>query len=704
MELELLVNKCLAKDADRRYQNAVEMVVDLETVSDKLKSGKSTILRTSPLLSGAGTQPTASPASFPGAGDQALAPYRVIETLESGDDTLTYRAEDTNLQRSVAIRILSESEAHKAEKWAKAQRHMIVGLASGLILALLLSGFLWLGGSSPDASERRVRRFSFPVEELQRRSLAISPDGRHIVYAAGADEPALWVRDLDSETPRRLEGTQGAESPFWSPDSRFIAFAAGTSLKRVAVSGGEATDLSDLPARRLYGGSWSPNGERIVFSSGPPMRIYEVPDRGGTPRNLFEVDESEESFFFVFPKFIPSQGKERAVTYNFGPSSAAIKIGLLNLETGKRNELLPGTGGDYLPTGHLLFKQGLLSGSLMVLPFSLETLTTDGDAYPILNQVDAASLSPEGTLVYTSTGKDDQARQLVWRNRQGVELETVGPRQSGLLEPELSPDGRSLAFRATEGGKEYLWVFDMIRGVRTRLTSEPRRQLHAAWSPPGEEIAYAELGDEAGIFLKRADGSGNARRLLTVKGQAPSWSPDGRFIVFQSGGGSSRNRDLWYVAVGDANQEGEPKAFLASPANEAVPSFSPDGKYVLYSSDEAGRWEVYVRPFPDGEGKWQLSANGGSQALWSRDGTEIFYVEGDTLMGVPVSIAEGFTPGRAQPLFAHPALEKPFPKPNYTVSPDAQKFLLIESPESAETRQVHVIENWYEEFRDRDQN
>jgi len=236
MELELLVNKCLAKDVDRRYQSTADMVVDLETLSDRFKSGKSTIMPVAPasgIAAGTRAQHAVPLHSGMEVSEHQLVKYRVIENLEQRDESVVYRAEDTQLGRSVAIRILSESEAHKVEKRAMAQRLVIVGLASGLILALLLSGFLWVGGSSSETGERRVRRFSFPVENLQSNSPVISPDGRHIVYAAGDGELTLWVRDLDGETPRRLEGTAEAESPFWSPDSRFIAFAAGTSLKRV---------------------------------------------------------------------------------------------------------------------------------------------------------------------------------------------------------------------------------------------------------------------------------------------------------------------------------------------------------------------------------------------------------------------------------------------------------------------------------------
>jgi len=404
--------------------------------------------------------------------------------------------------------------------------------------------------------------------------------------------------------------------------------------------------------------------------------------------------------FFAFPQFLPLRGKERALVYNFG-NLGAIRIGLLNLESGTRHELQPGFGLGYSPTGHLLFKQELATGNLMVLPFSLETLAAAGEAFPILNQVLDASLSLEGTLVYAGGDADGQGRQLVWRDRQGVELEAVGPRQSGLLEPDISPDGKSVAFEALENDNNDLWVLDLARGVRTRLTSEPGRQLHAAWSPSGTEVAYSQFGNEGGIFVKRADGSGDARKLFAGDAASPWWSPDGRFMIFQKRNVDTQ-RDLWYLTVDRVDGGGKPEVFLAGPGDETAPSFSPDGKHVVYSSDESGRWEVYVRAFPDGEGKWQLSANGGNQALWSRDGKEIFYVEGDTLMTVPVSTADGFDPGVAEPLFANPPLEQPFPHPSYAVSRDAQRFLLAEPPESGETGAIHVVENWYEEFRDRE--
>ena len=300
MELELLVNKCLAKEADRRYQSTAEMVVDLETLSENLKPGRLTIVHRqfAAAPSGAGAQraaPSSAGTGQPGPAAHPLIKYRVIDDLASEGDSVVYRAEDTQLKRSVTINVLPESAARQAEGRQRLQQRALLATSLLAVLAVVLLAVQWLRGPAPPEPEP-LRRFAFTPESLDRgmRSrVAISPDGKHIVYLSGGDEPKLWVRDLGSVQPRELAGTENAREGalFWSPDSQFIGFRAGNELKKVAVQGGSAITLCQLPGSILTGGAWSPDGDSIVFSSGSGFPVlHEVPARGGAPKLLFEPE------------------------------------------------------------------------------------------------------------------------------------------------------------------------------------------------------------------------------------------------------------------------------------------------------------------------------------------------------------------------------------------------------------------------------
>ena len=669
MELEWLVNKALAKQRDERYQSTADMVVDLEALKKKIESGKSTILRTAAAGSvGARHAVPAAPQEAAGtraqhavplhsAGDASehlLANYRVIENLEERDDALTYRAEDTKLQRSVTIRILSESEAKKAEKRQQRRQRITLGLAAGMALSLLFAGLVWFRGASTDVVEYPLRRFTFSppnLAEYQTRLVAISPNGKHMVYVTGErDDATLWVRDLDRQSPRQLERTEGADDPFWSPDSQFIAFATDQGLKRVPVQGGDPITLCPLPGTVFGGGSWSPDGNRIVFSSGPPFVLHEVSSRGGSSKVLLGPEDEQDRRSYYGPHFLPAAGGQTGLLYVTGGSQSGV--GLLILETGERRALSPGFRPVYAPSGHIIFQPRFDETSLRALPFDLETLSPTGEAFPIAEDAAVPSVSLDGTLVYTDAVAGG-LKQFVWLDRQGAKIEAVGQPQEGLHQPTLSPDGLRVAAEGQSGNNRDIWVHDLARGVRTRLTFDPARQLHAAWSPAGREIAFASFGDHRGISVKRADGSGEAELIVETQNRAghPVWSPDGRFLMYDDTSG-----DIWFIPTNAKSGKNEPTPFVQSPSEERVTVFSPDGRYVAYCSDESGRWEAYMRPFPEGEARWQVSSRRGTQPRWARNGKELFYGENSVLMAVPISAEEGFSPGTPVPLFDYPSL------------------------------------------------
>ena len=717
MELELLVNKCLAKEADRRYQSTADMVVDLETLSEKLKSGKSTILAPQAASQTVVAQPTAAVPPSPG----PLARYRVIEDVEEAEDSIKYLAEDTELHRSVAIRVLPQSSEQQIERAQRREKAMFRGTAVlGALLALVFA-FLWLS-STDTAPEAPLLRFAFTPavgvgisNALTDTNVAISPNGRHIAFTAADPQGKLWVQDLDQQRPRAIEGTEGAWGPFWSPDSNFIGFAAGGEVKKVSVQGGLASRLCQLPAIHFHRGSWSPDGEVIVFSSGTPggaHSLYEVPARGGTANLLIAPEESEGSpggptGAITWSHFLPSEAGARVLVFTFGSLAEATMM-VQDLETGQRELLGPGDFPFYSASGHLVYQSDPLTHDLWALPFSLDTLKATGEAFPISENSRGPTIAADGTLVYLD-GTGLRRQQLVWLDRRGEKTGEIGVAQEAIGSPALSPDGRLLAVAAREGSNLDVWVYDIDRGVRTRLSTSPEIDFRPVWSPAGDEVAFSSnRAGNSDIFLRQADGSGEAKVLLATPHPdwVSDWSRDGKYLLYHREDPETRG-DLWYLERNEDGSGWEPHPFLQTPFGERVPRFSPDGRYVAYVSDESGQNEVYVQPFPEGGRKVTVSSNGGTKVRWSRDGKELFYVERETLVAVSVSSGSSFSVGSATRLFEHPGLLTGGSYAPYDVSADGQRFILAESVGAgadAPEPSIRVVQNWLAEFRGREQD
>ena len=534
-------------------------------------------------------------------------------------------------------------------------------------------------------------------------------DGKHIVYLGADDEPKLWVRDVDREQPRELAGTKNARplGLFWSPDSQFIGFAAGTELKKVSVQGGPAITVCPLPGRILDGGAWSLDGDSIVFSSGSPPVLHEVPARGGEPQLLFEPETSEKGSANVQPHFLPVESGARSIVYNVG-SYTDREIVVKNLETGEREVLADGAFPRYSPSGHILYQTSAFSPGLWALPFSLETLKPTGEAFSIAEDGGDPSVAEDGTLVYVDLLGGGR-QQLVWRDREGgKKLGVIGQPQDLIRFPALSPDGRQVAVRGLEDNNEDVWVHQVGRSLKRRLTFNAATDGRPIWSPSGKEIAFRSDRGEGydKIYIRPADGTGEPALLVdNPLDEIPNdWSPDGKYLLY-SVNGEETAWDLWYLKRKEDGSGFEPVPFLQTSFSERAAKFSPDGRFVAYVSDESGRNEVYVRPFPGGDGKWQVSGNGGTQVRWSKDGKELFYVERDTLMAVAVATTPSFTSGAVTRLFQDADLLG-VEAPRYDVSGDGRRFVLREPVAGTEEKppSIHIVQNWYEEFRDREQD
>ena len=701
LELDRIVEKALAKSPDERYQHVEEMIVDLKSLSKKLAAGKSTVLRTHPAAApiDAGAQRAVSSAVSPGVGVRSdLAPQK-----------------------------------HAVPGGPARKLRLHQALFAATAIALLAVSLVHFRETPPEAPEAPLRRFAFTPPEAVgatpfSTNVAISPNGKHIAFITAGSEGKLWVQDLDQRQPRAIDGTEGAYEPFWSPDSDFIGFAAAGELKKVSVQGGLAIRLCELlpgtsRQRRdkppeFFGGTWSPDGEVIVFSSHAPNvtpALYEVPGRGGTPNLLISPEESEGSpggptGGIVWPHFLPSEAGARVLVFSFGSRTESTMM-VQNLETGQRELLGPGAMLVYSPSGHLVYQSAPRTYDLWALPFSLDTLRAAGEAFPISENSRGPTVAADQTLVYLDgTGLGQQ--QLVWLDRRGEKTGEIGRVQETIGSPALSPDGRLVAVTATEGSNQDVWVYDIARGVRTRLSSDPERDRRPVWSPAGDEVAFTSYrAGNSDIFLRQADGSGEEQVLVAtpLPELLSDWSRDGKYLLYHLGDPETGD-DLWYLERNEDGSGWEPHPFLQLPFGERVPRFSPDGRYVAYVSEESGQFEVYVQPFPEGGRKVTVSSNGGTRVRWSRDGKELFYVDGQTLVAVSVSSGSSFSVGSATRLFEHPGLEPPSNVAIYApydVSVDGQRFILAERVSAggeAPGPSIRVVMNWFAEFSDRQQD
>jgi Tol biopolymer transport system component len=338
----------------------------------------------------------------------------------------------------------------------------------------------------------------------------------------------------------------------------------------------------------------------------------------------------------------------------------------------------------------------------MAVPFDLPRLTVTGAAVPVMDGVKESgtggaqySFSATGSLVYVPGGIESAQSRLVWVSRNGSEQLLAAPAHN-YVAPALSPDGRRIAVSLLEQESQ-VWLYDLSRDTMTRLTFDGNYNLVSLWTPNGKRIAFTSNKEgPRNLFWQLADGSGGLERLTTSGyTQLPgSWSPDGQLLAY-SEVNSTTGYDIWVLRLSDRTAQ----PFLRTQFNEAVPQFSPDGHWLAYVSDESGRREIYVQPYPGPGGKWQISTEGGTEPLWNRNGRELFYRSGSKMMVVDVSTQPSFTTGKPRMLFEAPYVLAAGTTPYYDVSSDGQRFLMLKHVEQAAPTQINVVLNWFEELK-----
>jgi len=580
------------------------------------------------------------------------------------------------------------------------RRTLMLGFG-GVLLAVVTGIAIW--NLKPTPSPQPVTRAVITLPPDQQlagmgygSAVALSPDGTHLAYVATqAGIQQIYLRAMDSAEARPIPGTEGGSEPFFSPDGQWLGFFAGGKLKKISVSGGAALNLSD--AGVPLGGSWG-SQRMIAFVPTLTSGLEQVSEQGGVPQPLTRPEKGEVSH--RWPEFLPGA---QAVLFDIGNSAVSSNVVVQSIATSRRRILVQaGAQPYYAPSGHLVYLQGT---NLMAMPFDPRRMEATGAAVPVVEDLLRSSLgvsaqysvSTTGSLVYVSGGVQSAQRRLVWVSRTGTEQPLAAPARPYLY-VRLSPDGRQVALTVAEPALQ-VWLCNLSRDTLTRLTFEGEVNAIPSWTPDGKRIAFLS-GKEGtpNIFWQMADGSGSVERLTTSEYvQAPgSWSPDGQLLAFIEENPTT-GYDIWVLRMSDRKAQ----PFLRTPFNESAPEFSPDGRWLAYVSNESGRDEVYVQPYPGPGGKWQISTEGGTEPVWNRNLRELFYRCGDKMMAVDIATQPSFAAGKPRMLFQGQYVPTAGTFPFYDVSPDGQRFLMLKRPEQAggAPMQINVVLNWFEELK-----
>ncbi|MEI6669877.1 MAG: protein kinase [Acidobacteriota bacterium] len=571
-------------------------------------------------------------------------------------------------------------------------------LAVLFVCASALATALW--SRTPTGDEPPMRfRFDLPATAKSGGNgwnPRVSPDGRQIVFAAttGDGKTLLWVRALDSLTARSLPGTDGADMPFWSPDSRSIGFGAGGKIKRISPSGGIPETVCDV-GLDLRGSAWNADGVIVFGTAGGEGGLSRVAASGGTPVSVTTLDKSHGENSHRWPEFLPDGRHFLFTVRSEQPEYHGIYVGSIDSPVRKRVIGALSNVGIAPPDFLIFYRDGNLF-SQRFDPGALDVvgdpaLVAQGVAYTLGTAAAAFSVSNSGLLIYSSAF-DTPGRALAWMDRRGRQLALAGEGYA----PAISPDGSRVAALRIDPrtGTSDVWVVDGARGVDTAVTRHPAYDEDPVWSPDGTRLVFASQREGPKKIYEKSVGSGIPEtRILdsTTNNRPMDWTADGRFIVYLSQMSGS-GMVLWALPMAGDRQ---PVSIVGSGVAASQGHVSKDSRWIAYSSNESGRSEIYVQAFPAGAKAWTISSAGGSDPRWRRDGKELFYLASDgKLMAVSVAAAQTSTPQFGAPvaLFDTGMSDAQRAGPLYDVSPDGQRFILPVGADRA--LPITVVVNW----------
>lgn len=604
-----------------------------------------------------------------------------------------------------------EPLAARGSMWRGAIPAAAAGVAATLLTA---AAAWWMLAPGPPTVIRTVVTTSGATALNQSgadRDVAITPDGTRIVYR-GANQ--LLVRPLSQLEPTVLNNVGSPRGVFISPDGQWVGYFDGTSfMKKVAITGGPALTITPIDSGAPHGATWGPDDAIVFATSNPESGLYRVPAAGGEPVMLTKPERDRGEVDHLWPEFLPDgQSLLYTLTAGEGGEAPIAQIAVLDVRTGSRKVIVNGgSHAHYVATGHLVYA---VNGTLRAVPFDLGAREVTGNPALVLEGVVTlgtgagnVALASNGTIVYvTGTASAGAQRLLTWVDRMGREAPVPAPPRAYFF-PRISPDGTRVAIEVNDPEQD-IWIWDFMRQTLTRLTFHPGNDQFPAWTPDSRRVLFASArsGPVSVVYSQAADGTGNVERLS----QNPSSllpqvvTPDGRAVVV-------RDLNQQNLALLPLDGNGRSQPLMATTFIESGAELSPDGRWLAYQSNESGRDEIYVRPFPDvNAGRWQVSTGGGRMPLWARDGNELFYVAplsrpatyGDVIMRVQVESGTSWHATTPSTVFQGPYF---FPRGNasrsFDISPDGRQFLMIKVPgeQSAASESLVVVQNWLEELK-----
>jgi Tol biopolymer transport system component/tRNA A-37 threonylcarbamoyl transferase component Bud32 len=591
-------------------------------------------------------------------------------------------------------------------------RTMLPWIAAAVILTAIIAGaVVWKLKATPPPEPRQVTRFEHNLTEDQQLIhlayplLAVSPNGRQFIYVT---TKGFCLRSMDELDTRLISSVgESPRNPFFSPDGQWVGYLSNNKLKKVAIGGGAPVVLCDVG--NISEAIW--NSDNTIIYSRFGKGIMRVSAGGGTP----EVLIGEEKGNFYHPRLLPGG---RSVLFTLG-TNEGYEIVVQALESRERKVLFKGDDAWYLPTGHIVYA---LENNLFAVPFNLNTLQKAGRQVPMVQGVLRFSpvwqaqyvVSISGTLVYIpeTVSTASPKRTLVWVDRNGKEEPLAGAPSDNYGAFRISPDGTRVALTANTSSKSDIWIWNLVRETITRLTFNEGSE-YPLWTPDGKRIAFSSsrggmvLGD---VYWKADDGTGEEEKIGALQGRSLypwSWSDDGKTLVLMDQAVSGEKGATLGSHIGALSIAGDRKwkPLLQEKYYEGHPQISPNGRWMAYVSGEPYQSQVYVCPFPEmDKGKWQISAGGGTDPLWSHDGRELFYRAGDSIIAVDVQTAEPtFKPGKPKPLFRGAYSNGGH---RWDLSPDGKRFLMLKEPQSTPSagggpRKINIVLNWLEELKQR---